>query len=155
MTLLGGRSRFIVLRSQRTLREEAMDTKSGVMFLLLCMYRQDKPWRTIFNRRQIWCDQAKFQLCLREQCELQSRFVGSLINASTEAFCFLVLKVELRLKQKYLGFNPGRYVWNFREATIFVILLILLTLVGNHLSKNCEGRKFSFKWSHWSMDWCL
>jgi hypothetical protein len=21
------------------------------------LYRQDKPWRTIFNRRQIWCDQ--------------------------------------------------------------------------------------------------
>ncbi len=27
-------------------------------------YRQDKLWGTIFNRRQIWCDQAKFQLSL-------------------------------------------------------------------------------------------
>jgi hypothetical protein len=37
---------------------------------------------------------------------LQTRFVGSLINASTEAFCFLVLKGKFRLQQKYLGFNP-------------------------------------------------
>ena len=35
---------------------------------------------------------TKFQLNLWAQCELQSRFVGSLINASTEAFCFLVAK---------------------------------------------------------------
>ena len=70
-------------------------------------YRQDKPWRTIFNRRQIWCDQAKFQLSLRAQCELQTRFVGSLINASTEAFRFLVLKGKFRLQRKYLGFNPN------------------------------------------------
>ena len=33
-----------------------------------------------------------FQLSLRAQCELQSRFNGSLINASTEAFCFLILQ---------------------------------------------------------------
>ena len=49
---------------------------------------------------------TKFQLSLRAQCELQTRFVGSLINASTEAFCFLVLKGKFRLQQKYLGFNP-------------------------------------------------
>ena len=49
---------------------------------------------------------TKFQLSLRAQCELQSRFVGLLINASTEKIFFLVLKVELRWQQKYLGFNP-------------------------------------------------
>ena len=52
---------------------------------------------------------TKFQLSLRAQCELQSRFVGSLINASTEAFCFLVLKGKFRLQQKYLGFNPDTH----------------------------------------------
>ena len=49
---------------------------------------------------------TKFQLSLRAQCELQSRFIGSLINASTEAFCFLVLKEKFRLQQKYLCINP-------------------------------------------------
>ena len=44
---------------------------------------------------------SKFQLSLRAQCELQSRFV-----ASTEAFCSLVLRGKFRLRQKYLGFNP-------------------------------------------------
>ena len=43
---------------------------------------------------------TKFQLSLRAQCELQTRFVGSLINASTEAFCFLVLKGKFRLQQR-------------------------------------------------------
>jgi hypothetical protein len=37
---------------------------------------------------------------------LQSRFVGSPINASTEAFCYLVVKGKSRLRQKYLCFNP-------------------------------------------------
>ena len=31
---------------------------------------------------------TKIQLSLQAKCELQSRFVGSLINASKEAFCF-------------------------------------------------------------------
>ena len=52
---------------------------------------------------------TKFQLSLRLQCELQSRFVGSLINASTDAFCFLVLKGNFRFQQKYLGFNPNTH----------------------------------------------
>ena len=52
---------------------------------------------------------TKFQLSLRAQCELQSRFVGSLINASTEAFCFLVLKGKLGSQPKYLGFNPDTH----------------------------------------------
>jgi hypothetical protein len=52
---------------------------------------------------------TKFQLCLRAQCELQSHFVGSLINASTEAFCFLVLKEKFRLQPKYLGLNPDTH----------------------------------------------
>ena len=86
-------------------------------------YRQDKPWRTIFNTRQIWCDQALFLLSLRSQCELQTRFVGSLINASTEAFCFLVLKGNFRLQQKYLGFNPDTHEISeneIRHSTDFV-----------------------------------
>ena len=49
---------------------------------------------------------TEFQLSLWAQCELQTRFVGLLINASTEAFCFLALKGKFRLQQKYLGFNP-------------------------------------------------
>ena len=84
---------------------------------------------------------TKFQLSLRAQCELQSRFVGSLINASTEAFCFLVLKRKIPITTKTFGLMKF-------QRTIFVILLILSTLVGNHLSKKCEGRKFIFKWSH-------
>ena len=51
----------------------------------------------------------KFQMSPWAQCELQSRFVGLLINASTEAFCFLVLKGKLRLQKKYLGFNPDTH----------------------------------------------
>jgi hypothetical protein len=38
MTLLGGPSRCIVLRSQRTLKGEAMDTKSGVADVLAPVY---------------------------------------------------------------------------------------------------------------------
>ena len=46
---------------------------------------------------------TKFQLSLWAQCELQAHFVGLLINASTEAFYFLVLKEKFQLQQKYLG----------------------------------------------------
>ena len=42
---------------------------------------------------------TKFQLSLQTQCELQTRFVGLLINANTEAFCFLVLEGKFRLQQ--------------------------------------------------------
>ena len=40
---------------------------------------------------------TKFQLSLRAQCELQTRFVGSLINASTEAFCFFVIPIATKI----------------------------------------------------------
>ena len=66
---------------------------------------------------------TKFQLSLWAQCESQSRFVGSLINASTEAFCFLVLKGKFRLQQKYLGFNPDTHEISeneIRHSTDFV-----------------------------------
>ena len=91
MTLLDGRSRVIVLRSQRTLTGEAKYTKFGVMILLQCIlsFAVFAPAR------------------LAAILPSQSRFVGSLINASTKAFCFLVvLKGKFRLQQKYLGFNP-------------------------------------------------
>ena len=107
MTLLGGPSRCIVLRSQRTLKGEAMDTKSGVADVLAPVYFIG---RTSRGEPFLTGDKSgvtKFQLSLWAQCEceLQTRFVGSLINASTEAFCFLVLKGKFRLQQKYLGFN--------------------------------------------------
>ena len=132
MTLLGGRWRFIVLRSQRTLTGEAMDTKSGVMFLLQCIYRQDKPWRTIFNRRKIWCDQISTKSLgivwtamfwwFADQCQYRS-------------ILLLGAERKIPIATKIFGFQ-SRYPWNFREAMIFVILLILSTLVGNHLSKS-------------------
>jgi hypothetical protein len=77
---------------------------------------------------------------------LQTRFVGSLINASTEAFCFLVLKGKFRLQQKYLGFNPDTHEISeneIRHSTDSV------DIGGKPLiKKKGEGRKFSFKWSY-------
>jgi hypothetical protein len=54
---------------------------------------------------------------------LQSCFIGSLINASTEVFCFLVLKGKFQLKPKYLGFNPDTHEISendIRHSTDFV-----------------------------------
>ena len=58
----------------------------------------------MYDRRQIWCDQNSTKSSGKS--ELQSRFVGLLINASTETFCVLALKGKFRFQQKYLGFNP-------------------------------------------------
>ena len=87
----------------------------------------------------------QFQISLRAQCELQSRFVGSLINAITGAFCLLVLKGKFRLQQKYLGFNPNTQgTINICHSTDFV------DIGGKPLIQKSvsNGRKFSFKWSH-------
>ena len=54
--------------------------------------------------------EIKFLLSDRAKCELQStRFVGLVINASTEAFCFLVLKGKFRLQPGWINFNPSSY----------------------------------------------
>ncbi len=108
MTLLGGSSRFIILRNQRTLTGEAKDTNSQVWrdFLAPVYF----IGRTSRGEPFLTGDKSgvtKFQLSLRAQCELQSRFVGLPINSGTEAFCFLVLKGKFRLQQKYLCFNSG------------------------------------------------
>ena len=145
MTLLGGRSRFIVLRSQRTLTGEAKDTKSGVMCVLASVYFIG---RTSCGEPFLTGEKSgvtKFQLSLRAQCELQSRFVGSLINASTEAFLLLGAERKIPIATKIFGFQ-SRYAGNndIHHSTDFV------DIGGNsvHLSKNCEGKEFSFKWSH-------
>jgi hypothetical protein len=105
MTLLGGRS---FLRSQSTLTGEAKDTKQVWRDVLAPVYfigrtSRGEPFLT-GDKSGV----SKFQLSLRAQCELQTRFVGSLINASTEAFCFLVLKGKFRLQPKIFGFQ-SRY----------------------------------------------
>ena len=54
--------------------------------------------------------EIKFLLSDRAKCELQSRFVGPVINASTEAFCFLVLKGKFRLQPGWINYNHSFYV---------------------------------------------
>jgi hypothetical protein len=49
--------------------------------------------------------------------------VWTLINASTEAFCFLVVKGKFQLQPKYLGFNPDTHEISesdFRHSTDFI-----------------------------------
>jgi hypothetical protein len=53
--------------------------------------------------------EIKFLLSDRAKCELQSRFVGSVINALTEAFCSLVLKGKFRIQPGWINFNPSSY----------------------------------------------
>ena len=55
-------------------------------------------------------EEIKFLLSDRAKCVLQSRFVGSVINASTEAFCFLVLKGKFRLQPGWINYNPSSYL---------------------------------------------
>ena len=57
---------------------------------------------------KVW--EIKFLLSDQAKCELQSRFVGSVINASTEAFCFLVLKGKFRLQPGWINYNHSFYL---------------------------------------------
>ena len=54
--------------------------------------------------------EIKFLVSDRAKCELQSRFVGLVINASTEAFCFLVLKGKFRLQPGWINYNHSFYL---------------------------------------------
>ena len=74
--------------------------------------RQDKPWRTIFNRRRIWCGQISTQssgtvwvaitFCwFTDQCQYRSLLL-------------LGAKRKIPIVAKIFGFQ-SRYAGNFRE----------------------------------------
>ena len=149
MTLLGEHSRFISFCAVKG----HWQGKPRIPILAWCscssvFYRQDKPWRTIFNRRQIWRDQ------------ISTKSSGTVWIAITfwwfadqcQYISLLLLGAERKIPIATKMFGVSIQIHRKFQRTKFVILLILSILVGNHLSKKSEGRKFSIKWSHWSMN---